>query len=118
MELLTLGSILTHAGREGYAVAEFDAERLRIPADPPKVRFAPLGKATDGRRVLLTSDEVRELRLLVRERGSELIADVTDFVALTGCRRSEACRLRPGDIDLRGRSVTITEKKRRHPAAA
>jgi integrase len=43
-----------------------------------------------------------------------LIADVTDFVALTGARRSEVCRLRAADVDVENRTLTITEKKRRH----
>jgi len=113
-EFVTLKALLKTLRSQGYSAPVVDTDRLNIPADPPRSRFAALAKASDGRRTLLSSAEVQELRAVVRERGSELIADAVDFVALTGARRSEVCRVHAGDVDLDSDMVTITEKKRRH----
>ena len=79
-----------------------------------KRAFHKLGRTSDGRRVLLSKPEVDELRHTVRQKGSLLIADAVEFIAFTGVRRSELCRLRPEDIDFESQTLLITEKKRIH----
>ena len=79
-----------------------------------KRAFSKLERTSDGRSVLLSKEEVDELRSTVRQRGSTLIADAVDLIAFTGIRRSELCRLTPDDVDLDSQTLLITEKKRVH----
>ena len=62
--------------------------------------------------MLLTKDEINELRAIVRKNGSPLIAEAVDLIALTGIRRSEVCRLLPGHINLEEKTLLVTERKR------
>jgi len=105
-ELITLRVLLQSEGLEPISIPELAVCR--------PLPFAPLNIAMDGRRILLTADNVDELRRLVRDRGSELISDVVDLVALTGIRRSEVCRLGPQHVDLENRQLIVPERKRVH----
>jgi integrase len=77
-------------------------------------RFQSLNDSDDGRRTLLTPEEIQMLRHQVRVNGSELIADVVDFVVYTGVRRSEVTRTKREDIDWDKKRLVIRELKRTH----
>jgi integrase len=107
-ELITLRVLLQSEGLEPVAIPA-------LPVDS-RVPFSGLSTAQDGRRVLLDDQDVSELRTVVRERGSQLIADVVDLVSLTALRRSEVCRLLPCHLDLEAGQLTVPERKRVHGA--
>ena len=52
-----------------------------------------LETATDGRKVILTDRETRELLQIMRDRTSEMIADAVEFVAYIPIRRGELTRI-------------------------
>ena len=52
-----------------------------------------LETATDGRKVILTDLETRELLQIMRDRTSEMIADAVEFVAYIPIRRGELTRI-------------------------
>ena len=105
-ELISLNNLYRSSGVKGK---EFPSLLIN-----KKREFSNLAKSNDGRRVLLSKEEIEELREVVRAKGSELIADCVDVIAFTGIRRSEFCRLTPDDVDLESRTLLITEKKRVH----
>lgn len=108
-ELITLRSILKANDSDNVRW-----DRLTFPTSPVKPRFSSLDKAIDGRRALLSDDDVAELIRVVRKNGSPMIADALALVAVTGCRRSEVCRITADDVDLAGGTIVIHERKRRH----
>ena len=107
-ELVSLSSLLKAVG------VNFSPSDVHLERDNATDGFQSLDNATDGHRVLLTIDEVTELRRTVRKLGSRLIADAVDCVAFTAARRSEVCRLKPSDVSLDAKTITITELKRKH----
>ncbi len=113
-ELVTLSTVLNFAQTLGYAVPGPILSQCRLPLSDQHRPFTSLSEATDGRCVLLNSEEVGKLRGTVRKNGSELIADAVDFISFTGVRRSELCRIQPADVQLPNKSITIREKKRKH----
>ncbi len=76
--------------------------------------FVEFSKAETGSCLLLNKNDVNQLRRVVREKGSVLVADAVDVIAFTGMRRSELCRLLPSDIDLVNKVLTVTETKKVH----
>ena len=112
-ELVSLRGIIKQADQQGHRVPSIRYDHLKASQGKPKERFAPLGRATDGRRVLLSDDDVADLRKIVEDTGSPLIRDALLLVSYTGCRRSEVCRLEAADVDLDTGTIAITEKKRR-----
>lgn len=113
-ELLILSGVLKRGRASGVACTAFSLGSLTLPPPKPQRRFTSLSNATNGRTVLLTAAEVKELRRIVRKRGSRLVADAVDLVAFTGMRRSEVCRIQTQDVDLKGRSIVVRELKRRY----
>jgi integrase len=97
----------------------FNQANIVFPYEKIKTRktlsqFKPLAATNDGRRALLTANEIKALRQLVRANGTELIADVVDFVVYTGVRRSEVVRIVSEDIDWTNNRILIRELKRKH----
>jgi integrase len=105
-ELVTLSNLFKAACIEDQLIPRLQVDKRK--------QFRSLANSSDGRCALLTKEEVNELRFVVRENGSELIADSVDLIAFTGIRRSEICRLLPEHVDLVNGYILVTEKKRVH----
>ena len=105
-ELIVLKALFNHAS---VPMPEYELRSLKT-----NRCFKAIGQSQNGRCVLLSEDDIDVLRKITRANGSNLIADIVDFVVFTGVRRSEVTRLRKNDIDFANNRLVIRELKRKH----
>jgi integrase len=127
-EIATFRACWNWAAQAGLLTGAFPSKGLRYPKEAEKDPFRTFAeirdviastKPDDARQealwaaLYLTTDEVAELLAHVRENGTlPWVFPMVAFAAYTGARRSEMLRALVTDVDLRGGTVTIREKKR------
>ncbi|MCA9124181.1 MAG: site-specific integrase [Planctomycetaceae bacterium] len=127
-ELGTFGSAWSWAMHAGHVSKPFPKKGLRFPKETEKPPFQTWS-AIEGKisRNQLSDEEQAELwecLFLTVPQITELLSHIEEsafypymhpmmtFAAFTGARRSELMRSRVDDIDLRGETAIIREKKR------
>lgn len=121
-ELATLRACWNWAVNLGLVAGDFPSRGLRFPKEDEKEPFrsyAEIAGMPEERRedlweaLYLTRVEIEELLEHVRRNATlPWVYPMVAFAAYTGARRSELLRALAADVDLRGRTVTIREKKR------
>jgi integrase len=101
-----------------FANGKYADDRGQSPfaANPVKVLSETKAWAkVDRRRTVINSHELASWYQEVQRLSNTTIRDYLLLLLFTGLRRQEAARLRWRDIDLAGRTLTITETKNRRP---
>jgi integrase len=103
-----------------FARYNYEADGIPLVAENPVLRLSQT-KAWNRAKRRTTFIAPHELRAWFRaveslRQGGEdtqgtLVADYLELVILTGLRRSEAAKLRRGDVDLKGRTLTVRDPK-------
>jgi integrase len=127
-EITTLRTVWIWAMDAGYVARPLSLKGLRYPKTNEKPAFQILAEierrialnnvSEDQENELwaslfLTTDEIRELLMHVRETARHsFLHPMFVFAAHTGARRSEILRSQLDDIDFNAGNITIREKKR------
>lgn len=90
-----LSALWSWAVRESYAPEHIIAGRIK----PPRASQPPIEPLTDD-----------QIHALLDQAGSERNRALVLFMLDTGCRASEVCGLRLGDVDMKARSAMVTGK--------
>jgi integrase len=93
-----------------------DAGRSPFSANPVKVLSETKAWAKiDRRRNVIKPHELEDWYRAVQSLSNATVRDYLLLLIFTGLRRQEAARLCWGDIDLRGRTLTVIDTKNRRP---
>jgi integrase len=101
-----------------FANGKYADDRGQSPfaANPVKVLSETKAWAkVDRRRTVIKSHELANWYQEVQRLSNTTIRDYLLLLIFTGLRREEAARLRWHDIDLKGRTLTVSDTKNRRP---
>jgi integrase len=101
-----------------FANGKYADDRGQSPfaANPVKVLSETKAWAkVDRRRTVIKPHELANWYRAVQDLGNTTIRNYLLLLIFTGLRREEAARLRWQDIDLKGRTLTVSDTKNRRP---